>query len=529
MIERMFSSTSKSVGAAAFILVVSALVSRVLGLVRDRLMAGSFGAGQELDIYFAAFRIPDVIYGLFITGGVAAVFLPVFSSYMEKNKEEASEFVSSLLVSLLVFLSFMSLILAVVAPWLMALVAPGFDSSSMETAVAMTRLLFVSPILFGVSSVFSGVLQYHKRFIMYATAPVLYNLGIILGIVLFVPYLGIFGLAWGVILGAALQLGIQVVPALQTGVSLRRAVRFLSPGVLSVARLSLPRTIGAAAYHLNLIVMTSMASFFSSGSIAVFNLANNLQYVPIGLIGVSFAVASFPELSRAAVKGDNAWFQRSFSATFRQIVFLALPFSLLLFLFSEQVVSIVFGTGEFSSEASRLTSQVLSVFALSVPLYSLIPFLARAFFARQDTKTPTVAGVVAVVVNLVLALVFSWVLGSFAAGSDLRVLALPSALLLSGLVQFSLLLVFLQRGRKTYEGGWGVFGKLGISSAALVAVSLLGLKVSSGFVDPTSSLEVLLSTALVSFVAVASYVVVSWFMGVEETKRLGAMILNIRV
>lgn len=528
--KRIFSVTSQSVGSAALILVASALVSRVLGLLRDRLMAGTFGAGQELDIYFAAFRIPDFIYGLFITGGIAAVFLPVFSSYMEENKEKAREFVSSLLVSLLVFLSLLSVVLALAAPWIMRFVVPGFNEASMQTAVAMARLLFLSPILFGLASVFSGLLQYHRRFLAYATAPILYNLGIIFGILVFVPRFGVFGLAWGVILGALLQFVIQVVPVLQAGFSFTRVRNILSPGVMSVARLSIPRTIGAAAYHLNLIIMTSIASLFSAGSITVFNLANNLQYVPIGLVGVSFAVASFPELSRSAARGDEVGFARQFSSTLRQIVFLALPASLLLLLFRTQIVRLVLGTGEFSWEATQLTSQVLGIFALSVVFYSVIPFLARAFFARQDTKTPTVAGVISVGVNLGLAFLFAQMLSSVSIGgiSDVRVLALPLALLVSGFVQFAMLVFFLQKGRRLYEGGWGVFCRMGIASAALVAVSLAGLRASFSFLDLGTFSGVLMQTTVVSLLAGASYLLVSWLLKIPEARRFGSILSKMR-
>ncbi|MBI4217240.1 MAG: hypothetical protein HY603_00315, partial [Parcubacteria group bacterium] len=271
---------------SAFVLTASSLVSAFLGLVRNRLLGNQFGASGETDVYFAAFRIPDFIYGIVIMGGITVAFLPLFAEYASRGKEEAWEFVNNLLHVLLVVLGAFCAILAIFAPLLMELVAPGFGPEQKASAIALTRLLFLSPVLFGISSVLSGVLQYHNRFIAYALAPILYNLGIIAGIVFLAPSMGVLGVGVGVIGGAGLYFLIQLPSFFASGFVWKFAFRPKDPSIAKVLRLALPRIPGAMGYQFNAIVMTSLASMLSAGSITVFAFANDLQSFPINLIGV---------------------------------------------------------------------------------------------------------------------------------------------------------------------------------------------------------------------------------------------------
>jgi len=458
MISRFFNSQTKTITFAAILLAGSAFFSRLLGLVRDRLLAGSFGAGEELDIYFAAFRIPDFVYGILIMGGIAAVFLPVFSEHFKKDEKAAWQFVSNLLNSFLLLLIAICGLLAVLTPWIVDLIAPGFSEANKEITVSLTRLMFLSPILFGLSSIFSGVLHYFNRFLVYSLAPILYNLGIIFGILFLVPIFGLHGLAYGVILGALLHWLLQVPAALSSGFSYSFKLNFLSPGLLKVFRLMLPRTVGSAAYHINLIVITAIASTLTVGSIAVFNFSNNLQYFPIGLIGVSFAMASFPALSREWVMGAKDKFLETFSSTFSQILFLVVPVSLLMFLLRSQIVRLILGRGEFGWLETRLTAACLGIFCFGIVAACFIPFLARVFYSFQDTKTPVAIGLVAMVLNIIFSFSLVWLLGfsnSFQEGlvsllklegiNNIQVVGLPLALSLAAVFQFLLLLVFLRR------------------------------------------------------------------------------------
>ena len=458
MLNHALSFQTKTITFAAVLLFFSGLISCFLGLIRDRLLAGSFGAGEELDIYFAAFRIPDFVYGILIMGGIAAVFLPIFSEHFKKDKKSGWELTNNVLNCFLVLLIFICGILAILAPFLIKFIAPGFSSEAKDLTISLARIMFLSPILLGLSSIFSGILHYFNRFLAYSLAPIFYNLGIIFGILFFLPVFGLSGLAYGVILGAFLHLLIQIPMAVISGFSYRPFFNFRHFGLRKIFKLMIPRTIGAAAYHLNLLVITAIASTLAIGSISVFHLSNNLQYFPIGLIGVSFALASFPRLSRAWADGQKKTFSEHFSSSFRQILFFVIPVSFLMFLLRAQLVRLILGTGQFTWLDTRLTAASLGLFCLGIFAFSLIPLLARAFYSCQDTKTPTLVGIFSVLLNITLCLSLIWLLGfpniiqgflinflNLQGIDDIQVIGLPLALSLAGLIQFVLLFFLLAR------------------------------------------------------------------------------------
>lgn len=457
-LNRFFDFQTKTVTFAATLVGGSILVSRILGLIRDRLLAGEFGAGIELDIYFAAFRIPDLIYGILITGGIMAAFIPIFSDYYNEDKKKAWYLTTNVLNCFFLLLIVICGILALLTPHLIKFIVPGFSGPQKELAIKLTRVMFLSPIIFGASSIFSGILHYFNRFLVYSVAPILYNLGIILGILFLAPRFGLIGLAYGVILGALFHLLIQIPSVLNVGFRWKPQFNFFHSGIRRIFRLMAPRTIGSAAYHINLIVMTAIASTLISGSIAVFNFSNNLYYVPIGLVGISFALASFPTLSKSLAQKKIKKFLEDFSSTFRQIIFLVVPLSALMFILRAQIVRLVLGTGEFGWLGTRLTAACLGLFCLGIFAAGLIPFLARAFFSFKDTKTPVIVAVGTVSLNVVLALSLVKVLGdlnffsqAIISGLDLwgirdvRVVSLPLALSVSAILQFSFLFYLLHR------------------------------------------------------------------------------------
>ncbi|MBI2574123.1 MAG: murein biosynthesis integral membrane protein MurJ [Candidatus Wildermuthbacteria bacterium] len=458
MIANILNFKTKTVAFGGILLALSSAVSSALGIVRDRLLAGRFGAGPELDAYFAAFRIPDLLYGILIIGGFTAVFVPLFSEYAEKSKEEAWRFTSNLLHVFLLFFSALSLLLLFGAPLLVRLVAPGFTASQYETTVFLTRLMLLSPLVLGVSAIVSGVLQYAGRFFLYALAPILYNAGIIAGILFFVPAFGIIGLGMGVLFGAMLHLLVQVPGFFAYGFRWQAILRITDPAMKKIFVMVLPRLISTSAYQISATVLTALASTFSAGSIAVFQFANNIQYFPVGIFGVSFALASFPNLSRAFVHHDHSQFLRTFSSTFRQTVFFTLPVALWIFLMRSQIVRLLLGTGKFGEDDIRLTAASLAIFSFVIVFHSLVPLLARAFFALQDTKTPTVVHVGTLLFNISAAFFLAFLFNSFEGVraffsellslqdiEDIRVLALPLSLAMTGFLQFLFLFIFLRK------------------------------------------------------------------------------------
>ena len=435
MIARILNFESKTVSKAAFLLAASALASRLLGILRDRLLAGTFGAGEDLDAYFAAFRIPDFLYAFLVIWGLSAVFLPLFSEYMEKSKEEAWRFVNGLLTSYAVLLGAGALAAFVFMEALVSFIAPGFEGSQFATAVSLSRLMLLGPFFFAFSAISAGALQYFQRFVAYAAAPLLYNLGIIAGIVFLAPFLGVFGVALGVVLGAAAHFLVQVPSLFAVGFSFKPGFSLFDEKLRRSFLLSLPRTAGGIAHQVNLMVMVAFASLLPLGSISIFTFAQNISYFPVGIIGIPLATAAFPMLSKAMARMDVAGFTSAVVSALKLASLLAVPAALALFLFRDLIFRLLFEVGEFTSRDVQLASSVFGVFTLGILFQSLIPLLVRAFFALQNTVVPTIAGILAVVLNIALAFLFlnlGW-----------GIFALSWALVLSGVFQCLLLAVLL--------------------------------------------------------------------------------------
>src|SRR3989344_6422124 len=277
MIQKLLNTQTKSISFASLILAGSYLLSAFLGIYRDRLLAGRFGLSNELDVYYSAFSIPDFIALILIFGAISAAIIPIFNSYLVRSKDEAWQYINNLLNIFLSFLIAISLVAIIFAPLLIHLIAPGFSPEKKEMTVMLMRIMFLSPIILGTSSIISGILQVFHRFLVTAMAPIMYNLGIIIGILFFVPQFGLKGLAFGVVLWALLHLLIQIPAFLHSGFRYRPVFDIKSPGIKKTFTLMVPRSLGLGAGQLNTITITAIASTLMSGSIAVFTVANNLS------------------------------------------------------------------------------------------------------------------------------------------------------------------------------------------------------------------------------------------------------------
>lgn len=432
------SNPSRSVLSAVFVITSAGLASRFLGLLRDRFLASTFGAGDVLDIYYASFRIPDLLYNLLILGALSAAFIPVFTGLISQDKEKEAWILSNSLLNLaVIFIVGLSLVMAVFASPIMNLIAPGFSEEKMDQVVLFTRIMFLSPLFLGISGIFGGILTSFKRFLSYSLAPIFYNLGIIIGVVFLVDLWGPVGLAWGVVLGAFLHMVVQYPAARNLGFKHTiRGLDYLSnKDVRKVVKLMIPRTLGIAVTQINLLVITIFASTLASGSLAIFNFAQNLQSVPIGLIGISFSIAVFPVLSTCFAREDKKGFIDHFSQTFRQILFFVIPMSVFMLLLRAQLVRVILGAGKFDWEDTTLTFEVLGVFALSLFAQSLIPLLARSFYAMHDTKTPFYAALATEAINIITVLFLI---------NQYQLLGLAVAFTISGIFQMLVLLFILR-------------------------------------------------------------------------------------
>ena len=376
---------------AAFLLALSSLASQFLALLRDRLLASTFGAGRTLDLYYTAFRIPDLVYVTIASFVSVTILIPILTRLVNK-KEESERLLSEVSTVFVCAMVVVSGVLWVLMPTLSNVIAPGFNSEEQTTLILLSRLMLLSPLLLGLSSIVGSVTQIYRRFFLYALAPVLYNVGIIIGILFLYPLFGVSGLAMGVVMGAIGHVLIQL-PALSAE-HIRLSWRFPQGHswrkIRTIVSISIPRTITLAAHQLALAGLFALASLLGAGAIAIFNLAWNLQSVPLALFGVSYSVAAFPTLSRLAARGERENFILSIRNTARYLIFWSLPTAALVIVLRAHLVRVIYGAGEFDWVATRLTAAALALFAISLVAQNLVLLFVRGYYAVGKTKTPLI-------------------------------------------------------------------------------------------------------------------------------------------
>ena len=390
----------------AILISVFSVLSKILGLVRDRILAHMFGAGEILDSYFASFRIPDLIFNTLILGALASAFVPVFVKLNKKDKDRAIYVSNSVLNIVTFLLIFISLIIIIKLNFFVRLLVPGFNDFQFALTVRLTRIMLFSIIIFGASNVMSSLLNSYRSYFFYSLAPVFYNIGIIVGII-FSQYYGYDFLAWGVILGASLHFIIQFFAVYRKGWRYKWIFDFRDEYVKKIFSLMLPRTFALALNQINQVVITIIASSLATGSISIFYFGFNLQSFISGIFGVSVAISIFPILSDCAECEDKKEFSEHLSKNIKQVIFFVIPISVLFIILRAQIVRIILGSGAFNWQDTYYTAQVLGYFAVSLVFQCLIPIVARAFYALENTKTPVYIGIWSFIINIVLAIYLS--------------------------------------------------------------------------------------------------------------------------
>ena len=456
MVSRFFkllNRQSHGINEAALLLGLFTFVSQLLGLVRDRLLATYLGAGAHLDLYYAAFKIPDFLYVSVATLAAITVLLPYLTQkYGEGDtlgRNNAQQFLNQIFTVLLGFLVLLSIVLFVAMPWLARLVAPGFSASELTTLVGLSRIMLLQPIIVGVSNMVSSVTQMFKKFFVAALSPVFYNLGIILGIVLLYPLFGIAGLAYGVILGAVLHLIIQVPVLIQHRLIPRITTKISFSEIKSIIMTSIPRTIGLSMSSFTALILTSIASTLATGSISLFNLTNNMLNVPIGIVGISYSVASFPTLVKFFQNNEHSQFANHILNATRKIIFWSVPIMVLFIVLRAQVVRVILGSQSFSWNDTKLAAASLAVLMLGLVCQSLVHLFVRGYYAMGNTKKPLIMNFAGEVLTIILAVMFIWLFhhsnwfGSFWSEllrldgvSDISLLALPLAFSLGNIFNY---------------------------------------------------------------------------------------------
>ncbi|MDD2807171.1 MAG: murein biosynthesis integral membrane protein MurJ [Patescibacteria group bacterium] len=400
MLGKFFNRQSQTITSAAIVLGAASLLSRLLGVLRDRILAGQFGAGRELDMYYAAFRIPDLIFNLLVVGALSAGLIPVLTKSLG-NSKKTWEIVNISLNVLCFVLVLFGLLIFILADWVMKIITPGFSAPDIHIAANLTRIMMLSPMFLGMSGIFGSVLQSYKRFFLYSIAPIMYNIGIMIGALFLAEYFGIYGLALGVVLGTVLHMSIQLPAVVALGFKYQPIFDLTNTEFRKIVKLMVPRTMGLIISQVNFLVVTILGSTLAAGSIAIFSFANNIQSFPLGIFAISFAVAVFPTLSQLAEQKKE--FINTLSLAVRQILFLIIPSSALLIVLRAQVVRVALGTGRFDWQDTVLTLETVALFAFSLFAQALVAVFVRAFYAQNDSRTPFFIGLISEIFNLGLA------------------------------------------------------------------------------------------------------------------------------
>lgn len=432
---------ARFVPRGALLLSVLTFSSYLMGLVRDRILTRTFGAGSELDTFNAAFVIPELTFGVIVASGLAAPFIPIFTGLKRDVGEAAAHgFGQTILTMALLAMGLVSAVLFLVAPWTVEVVAPGFGPEQRELYVGLFRVMCITQVLFAGSMALGEVLIAERRFFFYGAAPLLYNLGLVAGTVLFAERVGIYAPAIGAVLGASLHAGLRLVGVRsRTTFRPRPRLDVRSTGIREFFRLMLPKTASSPIEPITFLFFTSIASGLAAGSITTVNLARNFQSVPVSLIGVAFSLAAFPTLAAAYAAHDKRGFTRLIRTNLLTIGLLTGAAAVGLVAVGPIAIDLLLGGGRFDADDVARTALVLSVFAISVPFESLGHLLSRAIYATRHTLLQVVASLAGFAVTVIATALLA---------GDLGVVAIPLGFSLGSAVRCALLgLVLVSRLR----------------------------------------------------------------------------------
>ncbi len=535
MIRKTFARLNKEVRGmhdAAYLLAGFALLSTLLALMRDKLLAHSFGAGVELDIYYAAFRIPDLVYT--IVASMVSVFILIPFLAKKNNNKERQDFIHTLLLVFGILLVVISGLVYIFTP---QIIEHFFDTMALRgyapQMVTLVYILLLQPIILGLSSILSSVVQYYGKYFIYALAPILYNFGIIIGIVFFVPQFGLSGLGYGVVLGALLHLLVQL-PSFRMlgfGKNIHFAKIKESIHVMSV---SLPRTIALSANQLTLFILIMMAGGMSEGSIAIFTLAFNLQAAPLSIVGVSYSTAAFPTLSKLYANGEARNFANQIIAAARHIIFWSLPLIALIVVLRAQIVRVVYGSGAFDWTDTRLTAAALAIFALSLAAQGIVLLFVRGYYAAGRIIKPQILSILSAIMTVIFAIFLTNI---YATNEYLRnfleaitrtldignttVLMLPLAYSVSSIITALLFVgIFMYDFREGSERLLNTFLESLVGAFAIGGVSYITLQAitASQVVTINTLLEIFVQGAVAGTLGIIAGIVTLWLIGNKEVR-----------
>ena len=517
---------------AAFWLSVFAFFSQLLALARDRLLAHFFGAGLELDIYYAAFKVPDIIFVSVASLVSISALVPLFAKKETSGDKHLKESSNSILTVFLFTVVLVSVLAWIFMPRIITIFFGEFGSLGILKVISLSRLLLLSPILLGLSNFFGSIVQYEKRFILYSISPLLYNMGIIMGIVFGLEEWGVYGVGFGVILGALLHMLLQATFVFASSMRPRLTFKINWKEIKEIAYISIPRTFALSVVTIVSFVFASLAARFGEGSVAVFNLAFNLQSAPLSLIGVSFSLAAFPSIAISVAKGGREEVVAKISEGLRQIIFWSLPAIALSIVLRAHLVRVVLGSGNFDWSATRLTAAIFAVFVLSSVFQSLQLFFSRSFYALGKTRLPLIANLVGGFITILLAFLFInysgfdsslYLMARFldVENFGFRILILPLAFTLgSAFTAFFLFAGFGDMRNSIYKNVSNILIPNILASLIAGFVAYIVLGVTHSLFDLESFLGVLGHGFLAGIFGIVAFTLGMFFMKSEEIREI---------
>ena len=509
-----------AMGRAVAVVGVAFIANRALGLLRDVIIAGKFGTRPDLDAYYAAFRIPDFLFLVIASGAFGAAFIPVFTAYRERGEETAAwVLASSILTCAFYALAALSALGFLFAhPLVTTIVAPGLTPAQQDLATTLTRILLLQPLFLGLGGAAMGILNAEQRFLWPALAPVTYNLGIIFGALVLAPRDGVKGLAYGVVLGAVGHFLTQL-PDLARVMRFYPVASLRAPGMREVGALLVPRMFGQAVFALNFVIVTNFASRLGEGRVSGFQYGYTLFLLPHGVFALSAATVLFPTLSRLVSGGEWDAFRAQYAATLRSVLFFIVPATAALIVLRTAIPEAIYQLGAFTSASTDLTATALGALATGLIAYAVVEIVTRAFYALHDTRTPVIAGVVTIALNVPLSWGLSRALGLGGLGLGLA---------LTTWLEMAIMLVVLRRRMGTLAPGLAgslarVFWATAAMTAALMPCAWLlhALHRTAG-----KSIAQLAFFLITLGIGAGVYLGVAYLLGIEEVARVRDMALR---
>ncbi len=502
--------------SAAFIIMITYGASHIVGLVKTRLLISVFFGSKSslLDVYFAAFVIPDTLFQLLVIGSLSAAFIPVFTKLLTRKESDAWYVAGTSLNLVFIVFFILSLFVFILAKPFSQLIAPGFNPLQITTMSSLLRVMLTAQLFFCVSGFLTGIIQSHQRFLIPALAPIAYNLGIIIGTLFLSPTMGIFGPAVGVVLGAAIHMAIQIPVAVKLGFRFIPSLDFRHPEVKEIMRLMSPRAIALGIDQIEQFVAVILSSLLASGSLTLFNVARLLYAIPTSLFGVTIGQAALPALSRQSIDIDRKKFRQTLTDSLLQITFLALPLSTLFIVLRIPIIRLVFGAKSFPWIATLITGKMLAILAISSTFSALMQLIIRGFYALHDTRTPLVVGFFAAVFDVAVSIIAVRFLGFGVIGIAT---AISLTTVFETIILFILLYPRLHADKTFFVRITSSFVKMVIASFITGFSLWIPMRLLDKFVfDTTRTIPLIGLTLITSAIGLFAYLLFSYFFRVEE-------------